>query len=293
MMGRIRMAVIWLLAVLFFQVGCSGHESVLMNALDGPEVLPGWVSSGDRQVFDAESLYELVNGQADAFFAYAFEQVGVENYVNGGGTLRLEVWQLATPADAYGLFSSYRSGAPISIGHEGDGDPGRRLDFWQDRFFVRVFAPQLIPDEELRVFAEVVADALPASQSTQYSAGGGRPVLVERLPRDGLLERSDIFFHQEVSIQNYVWLGGQNLLGLSAETDGLLARYETEAGMAYLLLVQYPELEAAQSGLEDLQDGSIADLVAAQVRGDLLGAVFGMASETEAHTLLTGALAVQ
>ena len=76
--------------------------------------------------------------------------------------------------------------------------------------------------------------------------------MMDFLPQDGLVERSGLFFHQKISVQSYVWLGGQNLLGLSAETDGVLARYETRSGVVYLLLVQYPEQGAAQAGLEAL-----------------------------------------
>jgi hypothetical protein len=114
---------------------------------------------------------------------------------------------------------------------------------------------------------------------------------VARLPQDGLIERSGLYFHQEISMQSYVWLGGQNLLGLSAETEGLLARYETETGGAYLLLVQYPEQGAAQAGLDALQSGSLDDLVIAQMQGNLLGAVFGATGEQHANLLLDQAFA--
>ena len=281
-MTSVRFAVLWLSIGLLFLAGCGGQESVLTSAVESPAGLSGWAVDGEMQIFDAETIYDLVNGQADSFFAYGFEQVAVQKYEGEDGTLRLEVWQLATPTDAYGLFTSYRSGQPVSLGQEGDGDPGRRLDFWQDRYFVRLFAVQPISDESLRVLGEAVSAALPV--------GGEQPALVERLPREGLVERSDLFFHQEISIQSYVWLGGQNLLGLSAETEGLLARYETESGSVYLLLVQYPDQGAALLGLQALQAGSIADLSASQVQGELLGAVFGEAGELDATLLLERAL---
>ena len=142
------------------------------------------------------------------------------------------------------MFTTYRSGEPVSWGQEGDGDPGRRLDFWQGRYFVRLFAAQPIADELLRAVGEAVSGSLPA--------GGERSAMMDSLPQDGLVERSGLFFHQEISVQSYVWLGGQNLLGLSTETDGVLARYETRSGVVYLLLVQYPEQGAAQAGLEAL-----------------------------------------
>jgi hypothetical protein len=73
-------------------MGCGGQESVLTNAVESPAGLSGWTPVDEIQVFDAETLYDLVDGQADAFFAYGFEQVAVQSYEGEDGILRLEVW---------------------------------------------------------------------------------------------------------------------------------------------------------------------------------------------------------
>ncbi|MBE9507601.1 MAG: hypothetical protein IMY86_06075, partial [Chloroflexi bacterium] len=174
------------------------------------------------------------------------------------------------------------SGVPADIGTDGDADPGRRLAFWQDRYYVHVRARQELPDEDVRSFAEAVSAALPA--------GGERPALMDRLPSDGLVERSAVFFHEEISIQSDLWLGGENLLELGPETGGVLARYKVGSGVARLLLVQYPDAEAASAGLVALEAGQISSLVAAGARGNLLGAVFGEVDEAAASTLLAEAL---
>jgi hypothetical protein len=245
-------------------------------------------------VFDEENLYDLVNGQADSFFAYNFQRVAVGDYVPAAkadddqddedAAMRIAVWQLATPGDAYGLFTTYRSGTPLAIGPgtpaepNADADPGRRLDFWQDRYFVRLFARQPVPEANLQTLAGTVAQALPGDAE--------RPALIDRLPVDGLVPRSPIFFHSEISFQDRLWLGGENLLGLSADTDGVLARYETDGGTAQLLLVEYPDTQAAAAGLAALQDAEPGDLVAAETAQNLLGAVLGPASQSQAQSWL-------
>jgi len=207
----------------------------------------------------------------------------VQDYENAeGAVLRVEIWQLATPADAYGLFTTSISGTPVvldnGLANDGDTDPGRRLAFWQDRYYVHVRARRELDDAGLRGFAGAVSIALPS--------GGERPVLVDHLPSDGVVERSAIFFHEEISIQNELWLGGENVLALGPETDGVLARYDVGGEMARLLLVQYPNAEAASAGLAVLETGQVSSLVAADTRGDLLGAVFGEVDEIVAGTLL-------
>jgi hypothetical protein len=274
---------LWSLVIELLLAGCGGKPALLADFFPGADAFPGWTPAGAVETFDRENLYDLVDGQADAFFAYRFEQVAVQSYENAGGAvLRVEVWQLATPADAYGLFTTSISGTPVAIGNDGDADPGRRLAFWQDRYYVQVHARQELGDADLQGFAEVVSVAL--------LAGGGRPALVDRLPPDGLVERSAIFFHEEISIQNELWLGGENLLGLGPETDGVLARYDADGGVARLLLVQYPNAQAASAGLTALEGGQVGGLVSADARDSLLGAVFGGMDETVASALLAEAL---
>ncbi len=233
--------------------------------------------------FDSENLYDLVDGQAEAYFAYNFGQASVQNYSGPEDEfVAVEVWQLATPADAHGLFTISISGTPADVGVDGDQDPGRRLAFWQDRYFVRVRARQTIDEEDMLAFARGISGRLPS--------GGERHELLDRLPADGLVARSAIFFHQEISIQDQLWLGEANPLGLGPDTDAVLAQYNTASGTATLILAQYPSTDAASAALAGLKGSQLGDLAAADVRDDLLGAVFGETNPHEAEALLTVAL---
>jgi hypothetical protein len=258
-------------------------SSPLTNAFPDADAVPGWTLDGDLEVFDSETIFGLVDGQADFFFVYGFEQVAAQSYKNAEEiVLDIHIWQVRTQKDAYGLFTASVAGEPADIGNEGDTDPGRRLVFWQDRYVVQLFSRKDIPDADLRAFAEAVSAALPT--------GGERPALVDRLPAEGMIPRSTIFFHEELSIQNEVWLGGENILGLSPDTDGVLARYEFDGGTARLLLIAYPDTGAASTGLAALLGSEIEGLVAAEARGDLLGAAFGEMDEATASALLEEAL---
>jgi hypothetical protein len=274
---------LWCLLLALLLTGCGGKSASLAEVLPGADALPGWTPIGEVEIFDRENIYDLVNGQAEAFFAYGFEQVVVRGYENAeGAVLSIEVWQLAAPADAYGLFTASIAGTPVAIGNDGDTDPGRRLAFWQDRYYVHVRARQELPDADLQGFAGMVSAAL--------LSGGERPALMGRLPPDGLVERSAIFFHEEISIQNELWLGGENVLGLGPETGGVLARYDVDGAAARLLLVQYPDAQAASAGLAALDTAPVSGLVDAGARDNLLGAIFGEMDEAAAGALLAGVL---
>lgn len=274
------MVCLWVLA------GCSGGKVQAVDALAAAAAPAGWSASDPVQAFDRKTLYSLVDGQADGFLAYGFQQAATRAYKGaGGGSLRAEVWQLATPADAYGLFTNSRAGAPVEMGNGGDSDPGRRLSFWQDRYYVSVAALEPVSDADVRALAGAISKALPS--------GGETPQLVSRLPAAGLIVDSAVFFHEEISIQDRVWLGGTNLLELSAKTEGVLAKYRVGGGTVALMLIRYPDAAGASAARAALQGGSVTGLVWADSRGPLLGAVFGEASQAEAEALLTGALSQQ
>ncbi|MEJ2737194.1 MAG: hypothetical protein P8189_27145 [Anaerolineae bacterium] len=283
-MTRVRAGGFLCLVLLFLlATACGLEERGARDALRTADAVADWSAEGDVEVFGPENLYDLVDGQADFFFAYAFREVAVQTYEDASGaTVRVEIWELGTPADAFGVFTTYRAGSPVAVGNGGDSDPGRRLDYWQDHFFVRISSISSLDDDILHTFAEVVSDALPA--------GGEPPLTLAFLPQVGMVERSEVFFHQEISIQDYLWLGGQNLLALDAETNGVLARYDTGGEIATVLLVQYPDSKAAASALEALAGSEIGRLVASATRDDVLVAVFGSVSEKEARTLLMNVL---
>ena len=280
----IRFSLLWMI---LFVAGCGQKATTpaavsLRDVFPGDNAISGWTRDGDTETYNSDTLFDLVNGQADAFFAYNFEEVAVQSYVGEDTVLRIEIWQLATPADAYGLFTRNRSGEPADVGNEGDTDPGRRLAFWQGRYYAQVRGRQALADTTLRTFADAIIAALPTGSET--------PALIGQLPPEGLVVRSAIFFRQEISIQDELWLGGENILGLTTDTEGVLARYTVNGDPVHLLMVQYADADAASAGLAALNGADVEGLLAADVNDALLAAVFGDANPAVAADLLVDAL---
>jgi hypothetical protein len=175
----------WLPSVLsvLVLVACGRRDVSLPEAFPNRGDLAGWLPVGSTEVFNSGTLYDLVDGQAEAYFAYGFEQVAVQGYENDTGQrVDVEIWQVATPSDAYGVFTANRAGEPVGFGNGGDADPGRRIAFWQDRYYVRVRTRQEVPEAVLQQFALALEAGLPT--------GGEPPALVDRLPTAGLVSRS-------------------------------------------------------------------------------------------------------
>lgn len=283
MKNRVALAAMVVIVVLGGCAAPAAKPFSLTNAMPAGNAVAGWTPTDPAQAYTHDNLYNLVDGQADSFFAYNFQQVVVGRYQNaGGGLINIEIWQLDSPADAFGLYTSGRTGQPVDLGNEGSADAGQRVLFWQDRYYVAVASVRKASDADLQAFAQVLAGVLPK--------GGTRPAVVAHLPPSGLVAQSYIFFRQEISAANEVWLGGENRLGLGDDTEGVVARYQLGTGVVHLLLVQYPSAQSAQAGLEVLKSGQIEDVVSAGAHDNLLGAVIGKADASAADNLLAEAL---
>jgi hypothetical protein len=282
-----------LLSLLIIALFITGSGCSIQAAPPAPESLfpssgavSGWSTTGDLLNFNRQNLFDLVDGQADSFFAYGFEQVNVRRYQDSQGLkLNIEVWQLASENDAYGLFTASRAGTPVNIGNQGDGDPGLRLIFWQSKYYVHINANQDLPDDVIMSFAKAMASALPK--------GGTDPAIVKQLPQPGLEVGSEIYFHQEISIQSEIWLGGSNIMGLGPETQGVVARYTVNNQPAHLLLVAYPSEEKAASGLKALQASKLTSLLVSAQYQKVIGAVFGTIDPNLALELMDKGLVPQ
>ena len=111
----------------------------------------------------------------------------------------------------------------------------------------------------IKLSGVAAAGALPSS--------GARPALLKRLPAEGIIADSAQFFHEEISIQSEVWLGGTNILGLSQKTDGVMARYIVNGQKGNLILVQYPNAAEAANGAAALAQSKADQFVKADAKG--------------------------
>jgi hypothetical protein len=119
---------------------------------------------------------------------------------------------------------------------------------------------------------------------------GALPELVARLPQENLVPGSARFFHQKLSLDNLLWLGEENILKLSEQTDAVLAAYAYGDAQAQLLVVEYPDAAEAQAAQAALAGSGLENLSVASQRDQYLVAVFQAPDQAIADELLQRAL---
>jgi hypothetical protein len=92
-----------------------GQESLF------PEI-PNWRLTQDGPVYDANNLWDIIDGAADLYLEYAFVNLHIARYVSVDSIeVKVELYRHSTEADAFGIYSQERDAKYnfIQIGVQG------------------------------------------------------------------------------------------------------------------------------------------------------------------------------
>jgi len=87
-----------------------------------------------------ESLYEYINGAAENYLNYEFQQLGVQNYRNGKSqTLTVEIYRHSNSRNGFGIYSSEKPllGEYLPVGSQGYQEEGV-LNFFHGQYYVKM-----------------------------------------------------------------------------------------------------------------------------------------------------------
>jgi hypothetical protein len=171
-----------------------------------PLTTPGGWPRGEIERYDADSLFEKINGKADAYLALDFEALAFASYARPDDPatyIDVYLYDMRAPLHAYGIYRVQRSGneQALDAGEEA-GATGAAVFLRKDRFYLEVIASASSAAAEARALAGAVAAALPVEHDPVSDPA--------YLPRAGL---------QNV---RYVLESG---LGIEALTNAFLASY--------------------------------------------------------------------
>jgi hypothetical protein len=256
----------------------GGHETVNPEL---PREAAGWRAVGEGQIYDTESIYSYIDGHAEVYMAYGMVRCMSRRYSGPEGEpdIVLDLFEQASPTDAFGVFTHDRDGEEVEIGQGGLFRHGW-LSFWKGHWFGSVYA-----EGESEASAEAVL-ALGRAAADAIAEVGEVPPLVAELPADGLDPRSVRFLHTQEILNGVVYLGYDNVLRFGPDVDAVLGRYENSSGRGWLLLVDYPDDVTAELA----ERGATEAGIAAHRRGTRLAAVLTPEPQSMADGLLVEAM---
>jgi hypothetical protein len=126
--------------------------------------MAGWKQSGEIQTFSRANLYDYINGGADLFLKYDFQELKVADYENHQkASVTIEIYRHKSPLHAFGIYSQERlsSANYLEVGVQGYGEK-RVLNFLAADCYVKMSSVDVGPEERevLLAFAKKVVENL-------------------------------------------------------------------------------------------------------------------------------------
>ena len=264
-----------------------------------PPEMAGWKWDGKEKSYDSRTVFQYINGAAELYLAYGFRGLRVWRYEKAGTpAIVVEKYELASPEDAYGVFSYEQQDEPAGIG-QGSEFGGGLLRFWKGRYFVSVYAEGEGPgvEEAILGLGRGADGAIPAE--------GEEPAIVRLLPGKsfGRIEKSTRYLKSHVLLNQRFFISHENILSLSRRTEAVLAAYSRDPQKVHLLLIRYPAPEDAASALNSFKKAYLPEAgqkdrlktedkkwTFARRQGEYLLLVFSSPTESDAEALLRAIL---
>jgi hypothetical protein len=208
-----------------------------------PQKVENYRSDGKDQFYDRQTAFRHMDGAAELYRSYAFKLLMVRRYIKEGApTIIVELFDMGSSEDAYGVFSFETEGEDPGIG-QGSGYGGGLLRLWKGKYFVNVYGEQDKPPARENVLSVggVVAQSI--------KKDGQTPKLLNHLPEKGLLPRSIRYFHDPHNLNHHYFVSHENILFLGEKTNAVLAAYSIpgKEGKTFLLMIEYPTRVKADS----------------------------------------------
>ncbi len=192
-------------------------------------------------------LYGYIDGGAELFLEYGFEQLTVQKYRSGADDLTVEAYRMTDSAAALGIYLMKAGKETPAAGFRERHTANRyQLMFCRNRYFVIVNS--LAGREALApvqvTFASYVAGRLPApSPATE----------LQLLPRDGLVAGTARLVRGAYGLQAVYTLGDGDILLLERKRIAASGDYKSAKGSYTLIVATYADAAQAKRAFDHLQ----------------------------------------
>src|SRR4030043_724741 len=119
----------------------KGEEKGKMDQVVSlPSEAGGWKWDEKEMEYDSRTLFKYIDGAAELYLAYGFQNVTVRRFEKSSQPpLIVELYEMASSEDAYGVFSFEHQDEAMGIG-QGSEFGGGLLRFWKGKYFASIYA---------------------------------------------------------------------------------------------------------------------------------------------------------
>jgi hypothetical protein len=285
--------IVWMFTIAEF---VKGEEKGRMNQeISLPSEAGGWKWDGKETKYDSRTVFKYMDGAAELYLAYGFQNLTVRRFEKlNQPPLIVELYEMASSEDAYGVFSFEHQDEDAGIGQRSEFGGGL-LRFWKGKHFVSIYAEGEGAEVEsgILVMGRAAANSIPAM--------GSEPKLVGFVPgKDlGLVDKSVRYLKSHVLLNQRFFIAHQNILNLNRNTEAVLAQYLQDKQKTQLLLIRYPNSKEAEDAYQSFMKVYLPEAKGrdrsrtedrkwtfARQRNEFVLIVFGASTEADAEALL-------
>ncbi len=219
-----------------------------------PDHVEGWVNEYEDQNYDKDNLYEYIDGGAELFLSYGFQEVFTRTYNKPDQPdIVVDIFDMGTSYNAYGIFSYSRENEERTIGQGSQYVPGLLL-FWKYRFYISIlFSPET---EESKHAAFQIARHIESSIAFK----GPIPEIINLLPEEAIFKGSIRYFRHYIWINTYQFIANENILNINDSSEAVMAKYDHSDHILLLLLIQYSNRSECAFARDTFIDGYLKEL---------------------------------
>jgi len=238
------------LVLTLFSLFVAGSPAL---AADDSAILPPdgflgrWKKVDAPRRFAQADLYGYIDGGAELFLEYGFEQLTVQKYRKGSDQFTVEAYRMTDGPAAAGVYMM-KAGreTPVSGFKERHTANRYQIQFSRGRFFVvlnNLSGKEALAGDLVK-FASYIASKLPPASPI---------VELQTLPREGMVPGSARLVRGAYGLQAVYTLGDGDILLLERKLTAATADYRSTNGAYTLILATYPDPAHAKRAFDHLQ----------------------------------------
>ena len=222
-------------------------EQAITTILPADKEAAGWARKGETEHFEKAALYGHIDGGAEIFLQYGFQELEIARYTRTeagkAAEITLEVYRMESQADAFGIYSVKRAGdekASVRIPWP-NWTSDRQVNFARDTFYVNITGVDTT-EKELEDFAV----------ATVAKIAGGPPSvpMLGYLPKKNLISGTERYIRGDLAAQTESPLFAEDFWGFKETARAVSARYSQSE--ARLVLIHFgrdrePQLEKVKA----------------------------------------------
>ncbi len=213
-------------------VGCALYAQNLVSLLPADNQVPGWLRSSNPRTYRANNLWEYIDGAADGYLVYSFQQVVTADYKNGKTQVVIDIYEMNDALNAFGIYSVERMPNYhfVNVGVQGYLE-GSALNFWKGKYYVKVVAFEV--SERVKEALVALGKAVVKNISGKFS----EPRFLRNFPAKNLLANSIKYIAKDV-------------LGHSFLANGFTAEYTIGGKKVTMFLIESPDQDATKKSFD-------------------------------------------